>query len=103
MELDPQTHIYIYVYVYVYIYIYIYIFRISVTRGTSQAYLYGHILFCIQEKAKNGTFSRKNYVAIELKLWHATQLDHVNDMGVGPNWPHLFLFVCKAKNVKNVT
>ena len=37
-----------------------YIFRISVTRGMSLAYLYGHTLSVSPKNAKNGIFARKN-------------------------------------------
>ena len=53
--------------------------------------------FLNSKKAKNDTFTRKKNGATGLRLSMQTQ------HRVGLIWPHLFLFVCKAKKAKNGT
>ena len=86
MELDPQTHIYLE----------------SVSPGELHEHIYMATPLSVLKTNKNDTLVRKKNGARGLKLWHSETNRLLEKHGVGPIWPHLFFFVCKAKNVKMV-
>ena len=72
---------------------------ISVTRECFMQSMWQYPFSILKKKRKKkSTFAGEKKLSYRPKTL-AYRHDSVNNKGVGPIWPHLFLLVCKAKIV----